>query len=686
MSVAAMKARLRAILTISGTLLALMATLPASSQPALQSSAVGLDLSARDLSVRPGDDFFRYALGTWEARAVISDDQAEAGVDVEVAERVQGELRELIERSASTPQTPIEARIGALYRSFMDEARVERLDDKPLRQELELIKASTTHVQFAHLMGLSYRGFGASFFSLRVAPDARRPVNTLVLGQGDLGMPDRDYYLEPGMREARAAYQSYVQRALSMVGWPRPDAAARQVVGLETEIARASWKRAQSRDLSSTYNPLSVGELDSYAPGVAWRTFLAGAAVRGAKHLVLAENTAVRELARLFAATPLDTLKAWETFRTVDAESAYLSSRFVASRFHFRGEVLSGATTMRPRWKRGVALVDGSIGQALGRAYVARYFEPRTKAQMTVLVEHLKEAMHTRILASTWMSAPTQREALEKLTRMKVFVGYPDAWRDYGSLRVDPEDLHGNVARSIALDWGYQVSKVGRPVDLSEWGPFDWGIQPQTVDAFNIAAENKIIFPAAILQPPYFDPDSDPAANYGAIGGIIGHEITHGFDDQGRKIDASGALRDWWAPADAAHYAVESEKLVRQFDAYEALPGIRLNGRQLLGENIADLSGLLLALDAYHASLGGAPAPVIDGLSGDQRVFLGWSSRWRRKLRADSLRQQVSADVHAPAEFRIIGPMRNIDTWYSAFGVQPGDRLYLEPQERARIW
>jgi putative endopeptidase len=671
---------------MSGALLTLIATFPAFTQPAAQSSASGLDLSARDLSVKPGDDFFRYALGAWEARAVIRDDQAEAGVDVEVAERVQSELRELIEQSASTSGNPTETRIGALYRSFMDEARVENLDDTPLRHDLDLIKTARTHAQFARLMGASYLGFGASFFSLRVAPDAHLPVNTLLLGQGGLGMPDRDYYLGADMREARAAYQSYVERALSMVGWPRADTAAQEVVALETQIARASWNQAQARDLSAMYNPLSVGELASYAPGITWPTFFAGAGVHGVDHLVLAENTAVRELARLFAATPLDTLKAWETFRTVDGASAYLSSRFVATRFHFRGEVLSGTKTMRPRWKRGVALVDGSLGQALGRLYVARYFEPRTKEQMAVLVGRLKDAMRARIIASTWMRPATQREALDKLMRMKVLVGYPDAWRDYGPLRVDPQDLYGNVARSMAFDWSYQVSKVGRPVDPSEWGPFDWGIQPQTVDAFNIAAENKIIFPAAILQPPYFNPNSDAAANYGAIGGIIGHEITHGFDDQGRKIDATGALRDWWAPADAAHYAVESEKLVRQFDAYQALPGVRLNGRQLLGENIADLSGLLLALDAYHASLGGAPAPVIDGLSGDQRVFLGWSSRWRRKLRDDALREQASADVHAPAEFRVIGPVRNIDAWYSAFGVQPVDRLYLEPQERARIW
>jgi len=341
---------------------------------------------------------------------------------------------------------------------------------------------------------------------------------------------------------------------------------------------------------------------------------------------------------------------------------------------------------MRPRWKRGVALVNSSLGQALGRAYVARYFPRQAKEEMTALVGRLKAAMQARIGLATWMSPSTKREALDKLEHMKVFVGYPDAWRDYSGLRMRADDLYGNVARSMQLDWRHQIAKVGQPIDALEWGPFDWGIQPQTVDAFNIALENKIIFPAAILQPPFFDLHADPAANYGSIGGIIGHEITHGFDDQGRKIDASGALRDWWAPADAARFAVEADKLVGQFDAYEVLPGVHLNGRQVLGENIADLGGLLLALDAYHAFLNGAQPPVIDGLTGDQRVFLGWASRWRRKLRDDALRQRLAMDVHAPASFRVNGPTRNIDAWYAAFDIQPSDRLYLKPDDRARIW
>jgi putative endopeptidase len=648
-------------------------------------SAAALDLDARDSRVRPGDDFFNYALGAWYARTPIDSDQSEAGVDMEVSGRVLSELRGIIERSSAEPAGS-EALIGALYGSFMDEARVEALDAAPLRRDLGLINSAAGKAQIVDAMARSYAGYGASFFSLAVAPDAKQPRNTLILGQGGLGMPDRDYYLEPGLREQKIAYQSYVARALDMAGYPQPQAAAGKVLDLETRMAQVSWTQARSRNVEAIYNPMSVSELVAYAPGIPWRRFVDASGSAGVDRIVIAEKTAVRDLARLFGSTPLETLKAWEIFHTVDGASAYLSSRFIESRFAFRGAALSGMKAIRPRWGRGVALVNSMLGQALGRAYTDRYFSPQAKDQVTALVGRLKAAMEARITHATWMSPPTRREALDKLARMKVFVGYPDSWLDYSSLRMRSDDLYGNVIRGMELDWHRQLAKVGKPLDPSEWGPFDWGIQPQTVDAFNIALENKIIFPAGILQPPFFDIHADPAVNYGAIGGIIGHEITHGFDDQGRKIDAAGALRDWWLPADAARFSAQADKLVRQFNGYEVFPGVHLNGRQVLGENIADLGGLLLALDAYHASLDGAPAPLIDGLTGDQRVFLGWASRWQRKQRDDALRRQVATDLHAPASFRVNGPVRNIVAWYSAFDVQSGDRLYLKPDDRAQIW
>jgi len=673
---------------VAAALCAALTAFAAGAAPATfpQPSESGLGADTRDVSVRPGDDFFSYALGGWYARTTIAADQGEAGVDAETGERVRGQLRELIEASAQRPANPSETRVGALYRSFMDEKRVEALDARPLHADLQAIRAASTKADFARLMARSYAGFGASMFSLVVSPDARLPVNALVLGQDGLGMADRDNYLKPDFQAQKREYELYVARALTMVGYAQPQAAAHAVVAFETRLAELSWSQDQRRDVQATYNPMTITALQAFAPGLSWRRFMDDAGAGRTQRVVVAEASAVRDLAKLYGETPLETLKAWETFHTVDGASAFLSSRFVNSRFAYRGMEMSGAMTIRPRWSRGVSLVDADLGEALGHAYVTRHFSPRAKAEVSAMVSNVKLAMASRIEAAGWMSASTKREAQRKLARMAVLVGYPDVWRDYAGLRIDPRDLYGNVQRSTAFDWSFQMARIGKPIAPTEWGPFFWGIRPQTVDAFNIALENKIIFPAAILQPPYFKPDGDPARNYGALGGVIGHEITHGFDDQGRKIDGDGRLRDWWTPADAARFTAEADKVVTQYERFEVLPGVRLNGRQVLGENIADLGGLLLAFDAYHASLHGTPAPVVDGLTGDQRVFLGWASRWRRKQRDDALRQQVASDVHAPARLRVNGPVRNIDDWYAAFGVKPTDQLYLAPQDRARIW
>lgn len=535
-------------------------------------------------------------------------------------------------------------------------------------------------------MGASHSDFGADAFSLRIEPDAHRPVNALLLGQGGLGLPDRDYYLSPDLLAQRTAYLAYATRLLRMAGFADPEESAKAAAALETRIARASWSQRDQLDVEKTYNPLSVAELQAYAPNFDWGSYFRGAGAPGLSRVVLSEKSAVREIARIIADTPLDTLKAWETFRTIDNASPFLSRRFVEARFAFRNHELVGASALPSRWKLAAEQLDASLGDAVGRAYVARYFPPPAKTRVEATVRELKAAMAARIRSARWMSASTRRAALDKMARMKVFVGYPEKWRSYAGLQLSPADLYGNVRRSHAFDWAYQVAMVGQAVDARQWGPVWWGIHPQTVDAFNIASENEIIFPAALLQPPQFDPTADPAANYGMIGAIIGHEISHGFDDQGRKFDASGKLRDWWSQEDAAHYSAEAEKLARQVDGYETLPGVHLNGHQTLGENIADLAGLTLALDAYHAFLHGRPAPVIDGFTGDQRVFLAWGQKWRRKVSDDALRAKAAADLHAPARFRAIGPVRNIDAWYRAFGVKAGDRYYLPPQDLARIW
>jgi putative endopeptidase len=644
------------------------------------------DLSARDLSVRPGDDFFQFALGSWYTRTPIPPDQTEVGADTEVSAKVREQLRTIIENSAQQAENPQQALIGALFASFMDEARVEKLDAAPLRADLDRIARTENKRQFLALMASSQGDFGVSLFALRIEPDAKSSVNALHIGQGGLGLGDRDYYLSRAFIARKNAYRDYIARTLRLVGYVDPDASAAGIVGLETEIAKVSWSETQRRDVSATYNPVSLGGLQAIAPGVSWRSFLSALGVGDPTRVVLAEKSAVVALARLYARSALGTLKAWEAFHTVDNASRFLSRRFVDGRFAFHGSALMGMPELPSRWKRGVNLVDASLGQALGRLYVAAQFPAEAKQQMEVLIGQLRLAMAKRIKSLDWMSEPTKREALAKLAAMRVFVGYPSQWRDYSALSIDPADLYGNVKRSMAFDWAYQCAFLGKAIDKDAWGPFDFGITPQTVDAFNIASENLIIFPAAILQAPFFDPAADAAHNFGAIGAVVGHEITHGFDDQGRKIDATGKLRDWWAPADAAHFEERAMQLARQYDRSEALPGLYVKGRQTLGENIADLGGLLLALDAYHAGLGGAQPPVLDGLGADERVFLGWAQRWRRKMRDDALRDQVAMDVHAPAAVRTNAPLRNIDAWYAAFDVRPSDKNYLPPPQRVRIW
>jgi putative endopeptidase len=637
--------------------------------------AWGVDLTARDLTVKPGDDFNKHANGAWEKKTVIPADQASAGVGYDVYNRSQDQLRTLIETAdAGTP-------IGALYKSFTDEARLEQIDDAPLKADLAAIQAVTSKAEMAKAMGAAHGGFGPDLFSLDIYPDAKNPtINTLYIGQSGLGLPDRDYYLTEGFKPQLAAYTAFAERALKMAGYADPAKAAANVIAFETAVAKASWAVADRRDIDKVYNPVTMAELQAYAPEVPWSDYLAAAGMPGLTKVVLGEKTAVRDLAKLFADTPLDTLKAWRTVQGVMEMSPYLSKRFVDSRFEYT-KALSGQTQLRPRWKRGVQLVDGSLGELVGQSYVAKYFPPSSKAQMVELIANLKVAMAARIEKAPWMAAPTKQAALTKLSKMSVMVGYPDKWRDYSGLKLDPGDLYGNVRRSGAFEWAYTLKDLGQPVDSGKWA-----MTPQTVNAYNGGLENKIVFPAGILQAPYFDPAADPAVNYGAIGAVIGHEISHGFDDQGRKIDETGKLRDWWTAEDAKRFEEQAAVLGGQYAAYEPVPGMKINSALTMGENIADLAGLQVAYDAYHASLKGKPAPVVGGMTGDQRFFLAFAQAWQDKSRDDSLKQQMASDPHSPSSFRVIGPTRNVDAWYTAFGVKPGDKFYLPPEKRSRIW
>jgi putative endopeptidase len=644
----------------------------------------GFDAAGVNAQAKPGDSFFDYASGAWYAKTEIPGDRSSFGMFDVIYDKSQEQLRSIIEDTAkaggAADTTP--GKVGALYNAFMDEARLEQLDAAPLAGDLRRIRDARTRNDLAAYMGGTAGGFGSSFFGGAVFDDAKNPkMNALYLFQGGLSLPDRDYYLSDTFKEKKAKYRDYVARQLAMVGWEDAGKRADEIVAMETRIAEASWTRAESRDDDKTYNPMTVAELERYAPGFPWKAWFKGAGAPTSGRVIVGQNTAFPKIAKVFAETPIETLKAWQAFSVIDQASPYLSKRFVNARFDFRNRTLNGQTEQRPRWKRGVQLVDGSLGEAVGQVYVQRYFPAESKAKMDVLVADLKTAMGERIQKLTWMGPETKAKALAKLGTFRVKIGYPDKWRSYDGLAIDAGDLYGDVQRSSAFEWKYNLSKLGKPVDKDEWG-----MTPQTVNAYYSSTKNEIVFPAAILQAPFFDPNADPAVNYGGIGGVIGHEITHGFDDQGRKSDADGSLRDWWTAEDAKKFQVQADRLGAQYDSYEVGPGVKVKGAQTMGENIADLGGILLGLDAYHASLKGQPAPVLDGVTGDQRVFYGWAQVWREKARQEALEQQVVSDVHSPARFRVDGPVRNVDAWYDAFGVKEGDKLYIRPEDRVRIW
>ncbi|GAW40883.1 Neutral endopeptidase [Brevundimonas sp. SH203] len=644
--------------------------------------AWGFDLAGRDMTVKPGDDFNEYANGTYLRTTEIPADKARFGPFDVLYENAQAQLKSIIEASAANPVNANAQKVGALYASFMDEARIEQLGATPLAADLAAVKAVKDHADMARLMGESHSGFGGSLFGISVSEDLRDPkINTAYISQGSLGLPDRDYYLKPDFAAQREAYLAYLTTTLTAIGWTDPAKTAADIVAFETKVAEKQWSQVERRQIDKLYNPAKASDLPTLAPGFDWRAFLTGAQVADVENFVLAENTAIPAIAQVFADTPVETLKAWQATQIVDQASPYLSKAFVDARFDFRGKTLRGQPQNRPRWNRGVALVDGQLGEVLGQEYVRLHFPASSKAQMDALVGNIRDAMTERLKTLDWMSEPTREQALYKMSRFGVKIGYPDKWRSYDGLELTSGDLYGNVERAAAFEWAWQRGKIGKPVD-----PLEWGMTPQTVNAYYNPPRNEIVFPAAILQAPFFDPNADPAINYGGIGAVIGHEITHGFDDQGRKSDGDGVLRDWWTPEDAARFEERAKVLGAIYDKLEPIPGMHVNGDLTMGENIADLGGLLLALDAYHKSLNGQPAPVIDGLTGDQRVFLGWAQVWREKSREAAMKEQLTTDPHSPGPVRAATSPRNIDAWYAAFGVSPDQKEYIAPDARARIW
>lgn len=656
-----------------------------------------LELSAMDPAVRPQDDLFRHVNGGWLASHVIPPDRARDGSFRTLHDQAEEHVKEIILDCAAAVaegSDDVEAAlIGALYSSFMAQERLEELGAAPLAADLALAASGATTADRARVVGALQRGGLGGAVSFWVDNDSDDPdAYAVYLHQSGLGLPDEAYYREEQYAQIREAYVAHVARMLTLAGTHDGEgaaAAADRVMALETRLAAGHWDRVAVRDATKTHNPMTLDEVAAAAPEVDWRAWVAGlGAPAGAfDRVIVREPSYLTALSEAWAQADADDWADWLTWRVVHGRAAYLSTALVEASFDFYGRTLTGAEQLRERWKRGVSLVEGVLGEAVGKVYVARHFPPDHKVAMEHLVANLVEAYRRSIGSLDWMGEATRERALAKLAAFTPKVGYPAKWRDYSALVLSPDDLLGNVRAASAFELDWELGKLGRPVDRDEWF-----MAPQTVNAYYNPGLNEIVFPAAILQPPFFDADADDAWNYGGIGAVIGHEIGHGFDDQGSKYDGAGRLADWWEPADREEFERRAAQLVAQYDAFSPaqLDGSHhVNGSLTVGENIGDLGGLTIAVAAYRIAVeeqGLAEAPVVDGLTGLQRVFLSWARIWRIKARDEEMVRLLSIDPHSPEEFRCNGVVRNLDSFVEAFGVVPGDGLYLDPQERVRIW
>jgi putative endopeptidase len=646
--------------------------------PKPQYGTFGFDTAGMDRSVAPGDNFYQFANGTWAKTTPIPADKSNYGSFNILDDLSRERTRTIIEEQAKDPNS----RIGATYASFMDAAAVEAKGLTPFEPWLGQVRGLKAKSGLADLYAEADRlGIGIPF-NMFIGQD-RKASDQYALNvlQGGLGMPDRDYYLSKDAKlvETKAKYLQHLTNMLSLAGEANAAARAKAILDLETRIAQVHWTRAESRNVSKTYNKLSLPELHKVAPGFDFPAF-AKADGMNVDHVIVFQPSAFKGIAALIGRTPLPVLRDQLLVRSLDAYSAYLPQKFDQESFAFFGTTLNGTPQQEERWKRAVSFTVGALGDDVSKLYVARYFPPETKAAADDLVHNMIAAMDRRIDKLDWMSADTKAKAHAKLAAFTPKIGYPSQWRDMGGLAIDRGDLLGNAMRSSRFEHDYQVGKLGGPI--RRW---EWGMTPMTINAYSNPTMVEIVFPAAILQPPFFDPNADPAVNYGGIGAVIGHEMSHQFDDQGAKYDLHGNLVDWWTPADAQNFQSRLDKLEQQYNAYEPLPGMHVIGKLTMGENVADLAGLTVAHDAYLASLNGAPPPVIDGVSADQRFYLGWAQVWRCKSREPALRQQLLTDPHSPCPVRT-DVVRNMDPWYSAFDVQPGQKLYLTPDQRVRIW
>ncbi len=637
---------------------------------------------------RAVDDMYRYVNGPWLATEEIPADRSSWGAFVQLRDNALTQLHDVIDEAgrAGPRATADQRKVADLYASFMDEARIDALGAKPVAPSLRAIDAMQSKREIPGTIARLQQLGIATPLQMAIGLDPRDPKRYIpTLYQSGLGMPDREYYLRDDdvkLKDARVQYVAHVERLLALAGVPHAAVDAQNVLAIETALARAQWTRVENRDPVKTYNKVALSSLATVAPGFGWKAWADDTRLTGkVQAVVIAQPSYVAAFARAVDTMPLDAWQSYFRYRVVSSAAPLMSRAFVDESFAFHGKVLSGTPTDMPRWKRGVGIIESSMGQGLGRLYVAKYFPPEYKARMDALVKNLLAAYRTSIDGLDWMSRETKREAQAKLAKFTPKIAYPARWRDYGALTVRSDDLMGNVQRARRFEYDRNLAKLGKPIDRLEWST-----TPQTVNAYYSGQRNEIVFPAGILQPPFFDPKADDATNYGAIGAVIGHEISHGFDDRGSQSDGDGRLRNWWTNEDRKRFDTKTRALIAQYDAFEPLPGYHVNGALTLGENIADNSGIAVAYRAYRIALGSKVAPVVDGLSGDQRFYVGFTRLWRNKMRDAQRIQLIKTDPHSPGEYRANGTLRNQAPFYPAFDVKPGDGMYLAPEKRVVIW
>ena len=648
--------------------------------------ASGISKKDMDTLINPGDDFDAYVNGNWNKTTKIPADKSSYGAFDMLLDKSEKDVKAIIEEAAkgNNAEGSDAQKIGDFFASYMDRKERDAIGLKPLQKEFAAVDAITDYNSLASYFGEANRKGYSIPFSFSVYNDFKDPNKySLVTWQGGISLPDRDYYLsnDEAMLKIRTAYKTHLEKMLQLAGIEKPTENAAKVFALETEIAKIHQRKEDNRDMVKLYNPYKVEDFKTLMPQFNWNAMMEKAGVAKEKSAIIAQVDYLKNLDGLIQKTPIDTWKTFLKWCIINNSCTYLTTELDKQQFEFNGKILNGTEKQREDWKRAVATVSNGLGEMIGKLYVEKHFTPEAKERMTKMVKNLLKAYAESIKKLDWMSEATKKEALKKVDKFIVKIGYPDKWKDYSSVKINKKDLFGNVQRATEFEYNRNLAKLGKPVDKTEWG-----MTPQTVNAYYNPSVNEIVFPAAILQPPFFDLEADDAVNYGGIGAVIGHEIGHGFDDQGSTFDGDGVMKNWWTEKDMAAFKAKTAALVEQYNSFEALPGLHVNGAFTLGENIGDLGGLSIAVKAYKESLQGKEAPVLDGFTGMQRVFLGWGKVWKEKIREEALRNQILADPHSPAKFRANGTVRNIPEFYEAFNVKPNNKLYLAPDKRVKIW